>query len=219
MKKAIILFSGGIDSTVILAMALQNQRHCLALSFDYGQRHAHELNSAKALAHHFKVEHTLIKIDPAAFKKSALVEKMDMPQHRTLEEMGKGQIPSTYVPARNTLFIAFALAQAEIHSAQEIHFGPNALDRHAYVDCRPEYVQKYQELINISTKQAIEGSPPHLIAPLINMTKIDIVKKGIELNVPLNLTWSCYNPTAELLPCKACDACMIRMDAFSHYVY
>lgn len=215
MKKAIVLFSGGIDSTVILAMALQNKRYCIALSFDYGQRHAHELNSAKAITEHYGVEHSILKIDPSTFKKSALVEKIDLPQHRTLEEMGKGQIPSTYVPARNTLFIAYAIVQAEIHGADEIYFGPNAMDRHAYVDCRPEYVQKFQELINLSTKQAIEGSPPELITPLIYMTKKDIVKKGIELNIPLYLTWSCYNPTVELLPCNACDACIIRKDALA----
>lgn len=215
MKKAIILFSGGIDSTLVLAMALLNQRHCLALSFDYGQRHVHELNSAKVLAKHYNVEHIIIKIDPTTFKKSALVEKIEMPQYRTLEEMGKGKVPSTYVPGRNTLFIAFALTQAEIYQAQEIHFGPNALDYHAYVDCRPEYIQKYQELITLSTKQAVDGSPPKLITPLINMTKIDIVKKAKELNVPLNLTWSCYNPTVDLIPCSACDACMIRIDALN----
>lgn len=215
MKKAIILFSGGIDSTVILAMALQRNLQCLALSFDYGQRHVHELNSARALAKSYQVEHTIIKIDPAAFRRSSLVEAMPMPRHRRLDEIACSPTPSTYVPARNTLFIAYAIAQAEIHGAHEIHFGPNALDHHAYVDCRPEYVQKYQELINLSTKQAIEGCPPRLITPLIQMTKADIVNKGKELNVPLHLTWSCYDPTPELLPCQSCDACMIRNNAFA----
>jgi 7-cyano-7-deazaguanine synthase len=214
MAKAIVLFSGGMDSTVILAMALKEGRECFALSFNYGQRHLCELKSAQAIAHYYHVEHKIIKIDSSVFRKSSLVEDIAMPHNRTLSEMAQGSIPSTYVPARNTLFIAYAVGQAEMIGADEIYFGPNALDYHGYVDCRPEYVQKYQELINLSTNQAVEGSPPELIAPLIYMTKVDILKKGIELNVPFHLTWSCYDPTPDHHPCGSCDACIIRQDAF-----
>jgi 7-cyano-7-deazaguanine synthase len=215
MKKAIVLFSGGIDSTVMLAMAMQEQRECYALSFDYGQRHAHELKSAVTLAKYFGVEHRIIKIDPTIFKKSSLVSDIDLPRHRSIDEITQSKIPSTYVPGRNTLFIAYAIGQCEIYDAEEIYFGPNVLDYCAYVDCRPEFVSKYQELINLSTKQAAEGSPPQLVTPLIYMTKLEIVEYGIKVNLPLDLTWSCYDPTPQLLPCGCCDACVIRKNAFN----
>lgn len=213
MKKAIVLFSGGIDSTVLLAMAIERQIQCVALSFDYGQRHKIELTSAKAIAEFYQVEHKILQIDPETFKKSSLVENSAMPRNRQLAEMKKGQIPSTYVPARNTLFIAYAVGQAEIYEADEIHFGPNSLDYHAYVDCRPEYIQKYQELIHLATKQALENTPPLLLTPLIYMTKIDIIRKGKELKAPLDLTWSCYDPAPNCNPCGTCDACVIREEA------
>lgn len=213
--KAIVLLSGGLDSTVMLAIALSTGRQCLALSFDYGQRHRIELTAAQQIAKHYNVSHQIIKIDPASFQNSALVTEIAIPQNRSLEQMNRDPIPSTYVPGRNTLFLAYANAQAEIHDADEIYFGPNAMDYHCYVDCRPEFVEKFQDLINIASKKAIEEQPPKIIAPLIKMTKPEIVQRGMELNVPIELTWSCYNPAPGPTPCRTCDACVIRDSAIT----
>jgi 7-cyano-7-deazaguanine synthase len=213
--KAIVLFSGGLDSTVMLALALAAKRSCLALSFDYGQRHRIELEAAKSITRHFGVEHKILNIDHGAFANSSLVADMNMPLNRTLQQIDASPIPSTYVPARNTLFLAFAIGQAEILQAQEIYFGPNALDHKNYVDCRPEYVKAYQSLINIATVQACEGSAPQLITPLLYLTKRDIVKLGREIKAPIEMSWSCYNPSVESKPCGRCDACILRQDAIS----
>ena len=211
--KAIVLLSGGVDSTVMLAMAIAQGKECHAISFDYSQRHIRELESAKAIAAHYNISHQIIAIDPKTFSKSALVTKENVPQDRTMEEIAKGGIPSTYVPARNTLFLAYAVVQAEIQEAQEIHYGPNAHDSKPYIDCRPEYVAAFQNLINLATKQAVEGHPPKLIAPLIQLSKTDIVRQGMALKAPLELTFSCYSPK-EAQPCERCDACIIRQEAF-----
>jgi 7-cyano-7-deazaguanine synthase len=212
--KAIILFSGGLDSTVMLAAALASNRTCYALSFDYGQRHRIELDAAKDIARYYNIEHKIITIDRSTFGNSSLVSHEALPQNRSLQEIKTSKAPSTYVPARNTLFIAYAIGQAELIHANEIYFGPNAMDYEAYVDCRPAFVAAYQHLINGATKQAVEGSPPKLIAPLIHLTKKDIVKMGRELKAPLEMTWSCYDPSANRTPCLCCDACIIKQDAF-----
>jgi 7-cyano-7-deazaguanine synthase len=214
MKKAVILFSGGIDSTVMLAMALKRGVSCYAISFDYNQKHINELKAATEIAKQYNIDHHILKIDPSAFKHSSLVSQTPVAKQRSLQEIARSGIPSTYVPARNTLFLAYAVGQAEIIGADEIHFGANALDQAPYVDCRPEYVERYQHLINIATKQAVEGSPPQLVTPLIQWTKVDIVRQGLLLKAPLDLTWSCYEPSPAGTPCGECDACVIRHDAF-----
>ncbi len=212
--KAIILFSGGIDSTVMLATALASDRSCLALSFDYGQRHRIELESAKNITRYYNIDHKIISLDPSAFGHSSLITGNALPQNRSLQEIKTSKVPSTYVPARNTLFIAYAIAQAEILQADEIYFGSNAMDCIAYVDCRPEFVAAYQNLIHVATAQAIEGFSPKLVAPLIHSTKKEIIDRGRKLKVPLEMTWSCYNPLANSTPCLLCDACIIRQDAW-----
>ncbi len=211
--KAIILFSGGLDSTVLLAMAMSAGRTCCALSFDYGQKHKIELESARAIASHYGIEHKIIIIDPTTFSNSSLVSGDPVPQNRSLNEIEHSPTPFTYVPARNTLFIAYAIGQAEIMNAQEIYFGANALDQRPYVDCRPEFVDAYQTLINLATKQAVEGFPPKLKSPLIHLTKKEIVTLGRDLQAPLEMSWSCYNPQVDRKPCLHCDACILRQDA------
>jgi 7-cyano-7-deazaguanine synthase len=208
--KAVILFSGGLDSTVMLALALKSGKECFALSFDYGQKHRIELERAKMIADHYQVNHIVIRIDPQTFKHSALLSDKEVPKNRNAAEIAKSGIPSTYVPARNTLFLAYAVGQAEIFGAQEIHFGANAMDASPYPDCRPAFVQAYQQLINVATKQALEGSAPKIHTPLIHWDKTEIVKQGKALQIPFDLTWSCYDPTDSLTPCGSCDACVLR---------
>lgn len=215
--KAIVLLSGGIDSTVVLALAKEQGLECHAISFDYGQRHRVELKSAAAIAAFYQISHRTILVDPSCFSgpalNSSLTSKTEVPQNRTEKEMSSGSIPNTYVPARNTLFMAYAAGQAEVYNAQEIHFGPNVMDYHAYPDCRPEYFRAYQALINLATKQAVEGSAPRIVTPLIQWDKTEIIKKGLELKAPMHLTWSCYNPLA-IHPCERCDACLLRSSGF-----
>lgn len=211
--KAIVLFSGGLDSTVMLSLALAEKRSCLALSFDYGQRHRIELEYAKKITLLLGVEHKIIRIDPSTFSNSSLVTDTPVPLNRTLNEIDSSPIPSTYVPARNTLFLAYAVGQAEMRQAQEIYFGPNAQDHKNYVDCRPVFVDAYQNLIQVATLQACSGYAPKLVAPLIHLNKREIVSLGKTLKAPIEMSWSCYNPTKELTPCNRCDACAIRQDA------
>lgn len=213
--KAIILLSGGLDSTVMLAMALQRGLECFALGFDYGQRHRIELDAAKQIAKHYKIPLKIIKIDPSTFSSSSLVYDGEVPKNRNASTIASSGIPSTYVPARNSLFLAYAIGQAEILEADEIHIGSNALDRLPYPDCRPEFIQAFQALMNVATKQSVEGKAPKLLAPLIDMDKVQIIKRGKELNVPLHLTFSCYDPIANGIPCLRCDACILRQSAFN----
>jgi 7-cyano-7-deazaguanine synthase len=212
--KAIILLSGGLDSTVMLAMAAEKKRNCHALSFDYGQRHKIELKSATAIAKYYGCSHRIIHIDPQLFAGSALVHDADVPKNRTMEMIQEGPTPSTYVPARNTLFLAYAASQAEIMNAEEIYYGPNALDCIPYPDCRLNFVEAFQQLLNVATKQAIDGFAPRLVAPLLHWNKEDIINEGLRLKVPLHLTHSCYDPVNEK-PCHACDACLLRQKAFA----
>ncbi len=215
MTKAIVLFSGGLDSTVVLASALSNHRTCLALSFDYGQRHRIELDAAKKIAEYYHVEHRLIKIDPKTFQMpgATLVSGGVVLKDRSTTQMQSGSIPSTYVPARNTLFIAYAIGQAEIWGAEEIYLGPNKLDRIPYPDCRPEFISAFQSIANLATKQAAEGKAPRLITPLLHMDKKEIIKWGIALKAPLEMSFSCYDPD-ENKPCGRCDACLLRAEGF-----
>ncbi|ADI38600.1 7-cyano-7-deazaguanine synthase [Waddlia chondrophila 2032/99] len=210
--KAIVLLSGGIDSTVVLAMAQSLGRECTALSFDYGQRHKVELEHAAHIAHYYKVPQIIINISPACFENTALVNALNVPKNRTLDEISKGGIPSTYVPARNTLFLAYAAGQAEIMNAEEIHCGPNLLDRNCYPDCRPEFYSAFQQVLASATKQGAEGNPPRIVTPLINWDKNRIVQEGRKLGAPLDTTFSCYSPSAGKA-CGMCDACILRQEA------
>lgn len=211
--KAIILLSGGLDSTVILAQAVKQGRQCIALSFDYGQRHKVELKSAEKIAAYYRVPHRILSIDPSSFANSALVSSIAVPKDRSIEEISNSGVPNTYVPARNTLFLSYAVCQAEILEAQEIYVGFNAMDRNPYPDCRPEYLEAFQSLINLATKQGIEGRAPQLKAPLINLDKIGILKEGLALGAPIHLTFSCYDPSSNGAQCGHCDACMLREKA------
>jgi len=213
--KAIILFSGGLDSTVMLAQALAEGKECLALSFDYGQRHRIELKAAETIANHYHVPQKIIQIDPAAFSNTSLVGSEGAPKYKSSNEIDHQKIPSTQVPARNTLFLAYALGQSEIHNAQEIHIGPNAQDFAHYPDCRPAFYTAFQAMANHATKQAAEGHPPRILTPLIHFHKKEIVALGRSLDAPLHLTFSCYDPTPAGTPCTACLACHTRSAAFA----
>lgn len=216
--KAIILLSGGLDSTVMLAQALQQGRECFALSFDYGQRHKIELNAAKRIAAFYHVPHRTITIDPASFDKSSLVTSLAVPKDRTAQQISNGGIPNTYVPARNTLFLAYAVGQAEILEAGEIHVGFNAMDHNPYPDCRPEFLQAFQSVVNLATKQGVEGRAPRLMTPLIDLNKTEIFRLGMSLNAPTHLSFSCYDPTIEGTPCQRCDACILREAALKEAI-
>lgn len=214
MVKAIVLLSGGLDSAVLLALALKQGRECLALSFDYGQRHRVELEYAQKMAIHYGINHQIIPLDLSVFKTSSLVSDISVPKNRSKEEISGGKIPSTYVPARNTIFLAFAMGFAELLNAEEIYAGPNALDAVPYPDCTPVFIQAFQRLLNVATKQATEGLSPRLLTPLINWDKAEIIRQGMALNVPLDMTFSCYDPI-EKNPCTLCDSCILRADGFA----
>ena len=208
--KAIVFLSGGLDSTVCLVKALHEGRDCIALSFDYGQRHKIELEAAKEIAEHYQVDHKIIKIDSTPLTNSALIAGTHFPKTPSTEK-----IPPTYVPGRNTIFLAYATALAESTHAKEIYFGCNIQDSSPYPDCRPSFIDAWQNVLNLATKQAVEGSPPKLITPLISLDKKEIVQLGTQLNAPLHLTKSCYNPDLESgAPCEICDACQLRKEGF-----
>lgn len=219
MTKAVILLSGGLDSTVVLALALARGCQCYTLSFNYGQRHIIELQAAKEIATYYQVSHQIITIDPFAFSHSALVSRKENPAHTSLLEIKQQNIPNTYVPARNTILLSYALGFCELYQAQEIHFGANLYDRYGYPDCRPAYLEAFQNVMNLATKQAVDGFPPQLVTPLENWDKEIIIKKGMELNAPLDLTISCYNPSEIKQACKQCNACMLREEGFQKALF
>ena len=214
-KKAVVLLSGGLDSTTALAMAIADGFEPYALSFRYGQRHAVELEAAQRVAGAMGVkEHVIANIDLRVFGGSALTSEIDVPKARSDDEMGEG-IPITYVPARNTVFLSFGLAWAEVLEASDIFIGVNALDYSGYPDCRPEYIRAYEQMANLATKAAVEGRQ-HLgiHTPLIDLTKADIVRRGTALGVDYGLTSSCYDPGADGRPCQQCDSCLLRARGF-----
>lgn len=215
MENAICLLSGGLDSATCLAVARRDGYHCYALSFDYGQRHKTELEAAARVAAAFGVErHITAKISLDAFGGSALTADIAVPKARSIEEMGRG-IPVTYVPARNTIFLSFALAWAEVLESSHIFIGVNALDYSGYPDCRPEFIAAYEKMANLATKAGLEGRTHLTIhTPLIHLSKAQIVRLGQELGVPFGLTHSCYDPTPEGRPCGQCDACLLRRKGF-----
>ena len=213
MSKAIILFSGGLDSTTVLAIAKEQKFDCYALSFDYGQKQRSELDSAKAIAKQTRVsEHRIMKISLADIGGSALTDdKIDVPKYSDKEE-----IPITYVPARNTIFLSFALAWAEVIDCQKIFIGVNALDYSGYPDCRPEYIKAYEDMANLATKQSVEGGKMTIETPLINLTKAEIIQKGLTLGVDYSQTISCYLANSSGMACGECDACVLRINGFNN---
>jgi len=214
-KAAICLLSGGLDSTTCLAIAQADGFDCYCLSFDYGQRHTIELRAAAAVASSFGAkEHKTVKLDLRAFGGSALTGDMEVPKDRNESEMADA-IPSTYVPARNTIFLSFALAYAEVRKASDIFIGVNAIDYSGYPDCRPEFIRSFEQVANLATKAGVEGSSRLTIhTPLIHMTKADIVRKAVALGVDLKLTHTCYDPGDDGYPCGRCDACLLRQKGF-----
>lgn len=214
MKRAICLLSGGLDSSTCLAIARHEGYECYALSFDYGQRHRFELESAARVAEFHGAMHRTVHFDLRQFGGSALTAAIDVPKHRSSSEMGDG-IPVTYVPARNTIFLSFALAWAETIGSQDIFLGVNALDYSGYPDCRPEYIEAFTRLANLSTKAGVEGARMTIHTPLIALTKAEIVQLGTSLGVDFGKTHSCYDPDAEGRSCGACDSCTLRLKGFA----
>jgi len=212
---AVVLLSGGLDSATVLAIARGQGFDVNALSFAYGQRHAWELEAARRVAQAVgAVRHRIATIDLRAFGGSALTDDIEVPKGRALEEMSHG-IPVTYVPARNTIFLSFALAWAEVLGASDIFIGVNALDYSGYPDCRPEFIRAFEIMANLATKAGVEGRQRLTIhAPLMHMTKAEIIRKGFELGVDYNLTSSCYDPALDGAPCGECDSCILRRNGF-----
>jgi 7-cyano-7-deazaguanine synthase len=213
--KAVCLLSGGLDSSTCLAWALRHGYQPYALSFDYGQRHRVELDAARNIAGALgAAAHRVAKIDLRAFGHSALTDDIDVPKGRGEHEMSAG-IPITYVPARNTIFLSFALAWAEVLESSDILIGVNALDYSGYPDCRPEYIAAFETMANLATKAGVEGRTRIRIhTPLIDLSKADIVRLAAELGVPFGLTYSCYDPDDSGRPCGACDSCLLRAKGF-----
>lgn len=214
--KAVVLLSGGLDSTTALAVAASNGYQTHALSFRYGQRHAVELHAAQRIATQLgAVKHIIVDIDLRAFGGSALTDDIPVPKGRTTEDIGLG-IPITYVPARNTIFLSFALAWAEVLQASDIFVGVNALDYSGYPDCRPEYIEAYERMAHLATKASVEGaSRVKIHAPLICLTKAQIIREGVRLGVDYALTISCYDPSPEGEACGSCDSCQLRSKGFA----
>jgi 7-cyano-7-deazaguanine synthase len=214
MRPAVVLLSGGLDSATTLAIAIAQRYEAYALSFDYGQRHQIETEAARRVANSLGAkEHRIARIDLRVFGGSALTDDVDVPKQRAEKEIASG-IPVTYVPARNTIFLAYALAWAEVIPANDIFIGVNAIDYSGYPDCRPEFIQAFENLANVGTKAGVEGRCFQIHTPLIKLSKADIIRKAVELGVDLSLTHSCYDPTLEGLPCGECDSCLLRLKGF-----
>jgi 7-cyano-7-deazaguanine synthase len=214
-RRAVCLLSGGLDSSTVLAYARNEGFECYALSFDYGQRHKLELGAAARVAAALgAVRHVTLRIDLGAFGGSALTGDIAVPKGRSAAEMGSG-IPVTYVPARNTIFLSCALAWAETLESADIFLGVNAIDYSGYPDCRPEYIEAFERMANLATKAGVEGRTRVKIhAPLIRMSKGEIVRLGLKLGLDFGLTWSCYAPDRNGRPCGACDSCLLRAKGF-----
>jgi len=216
-SKAVVLLSGGLDSTTVLAIAKDAGFECCALTFQYGQRHSIEIDAAKRIASQFGVaQHIVVPIDLRQFGGSALTSEIPVPKDRPLDAMSHG-IPSTYVPARNTIFLSFALAWAEVLGAFDIFLGVNALDYSGYPDCRQEYIAAFEKMAQLATKAGVEGEGHALKihTPLIQLTKGEIIRRGLELGVDFALTTSCYDPLPDGSACGRCDSCLLRLKGFA----
>jgi 7-cyano-7-deazaguanine synthase len=214
--KAVVLLSGGLDSTTVLAIAMNQGFDAYAMSFRYGQRHSVELDKAEQVAARLgAARHIVVDVNLRAFGGSALTSDTAVPKDRSTSDMSHG-IPITYVPARNTIFLSFALAWAEVLGSSDIFVGVNALDYSGYPDCRPEYIEAYERMANLATRAGVEGTQKLKIhAPLIKMSKADIVKAGITLGVDYSITSSCYDPGPDGRPCGSCDSCLLRAKGFA----
>jgi 7-cyano-7-deazaguanine synthase len=216
-KNAVVLLSGGLDSATVLAISRADGFACHCLSFRYGQRHEFELEAAKKVAKQLGAEqHVVAQIDLRVFGGSALTSDIAVPKDRAIEEMSKHEIPVTYVPARNTIFLSFSLAFAEVLGSSDIYIGVNALDYSGYPDCRPEYIRAYEAMANLATKAGVEGKQKLKIhTPLIQLTKAQIIARGLELGVDYASTSTCYDPGSHGEACGRCDACQLRLKGFA----
>ena len=214
MPKAVVLLSGGLDSTVTLADSLRSGNDTIALSFRYGQKHMRELDSAKAVASYYKIRHMIVDVDLSSFRSSLTDNSKEIEKDR--EAIGSG-IPDTYVPARNMIMLSVAAGLCESVDAEMIYIGANVIDYSGYPDCRKEFFDSFEAMISKGTKAGVEGHPIRIVAPILNMTKAQIIKYGKELNAPLHLTWSCYSGGER--PCGHCDSCLIRKKGFADAGY
>lgn len=213
-KNAVVLLSGGLDSTTVLAVALHEGYNCSCLSFSYGQRHELELNQAKEICRKMEVNnHLILRVDLDTIGGSALTADIDVPKDRLIDQMS-GEIPSTYVPGRNIIFLAHALSWAEVLGASDIFLGINAVDYSGYPDCRPDFLAAFEKMANLGTKAGTEGNPFTLHAPLMHLNKKEIIEKGLSLGVDYSLTHSCYDPQGNLA-CGRCDSCRLRLQGFA----
>lgn len=213
MTRAVVLLSGGLDSTVTLASALANGEDVIPLTIHYGQRHDKELLAARDVTSYYGLEnHVIMELDLGCFHSSALTSRdMAVPEGRSVDEIGKG-IPITYVPSRNIIFLSVAAGLCECESASRVYIGANALDYSGYPDCRPEFFKQYQKVLDVGTKAGVEGHPIEIVTPIINLSKAQIIKLGRELGAPLHLTWSCYKGGGRA--CGRCDSCLLRLKGF-----
>jgi len=214
MKRGVVLLSGGVDSTTTLAIAIAEGYEAYALSFDYGQRHQIEIDAAHRVANSLGAKkHRVAKIDLRVFGGSALTDDLEVPKKRSDKEIAD-RIPVTYVPARNTIFLAYALAWAEVIRSDDIFLGVNAIDYSGYPDCRSEFIEAFENVANLGTKAGAEGRRFRLHTPLIELSKAEIIYKAVKLGVDLSLTHSCYDPSPEGLACGECDSCLLRLKGF-----
>jgi 7-cyano-7-deazaguanine synthase len=213
MKRAVVLLSGGLDSATTLAVSIREGFESYALSFEYGQRHCIELQAARRVAESLGAcEHRIANIDLRVFGGSALTDDIAVPKNR--ESGGGSEIPITYVPARNTIFLSYALAWCEVLGAADIFIGANAIDYSGYPDCRPEFISAFEQMANLATKAGVEGTRFEIHAPLLAMSKAEIIRKGMELGVDFSLTYSCYDPGVDGVACGECDSCRLRQEGF-----
>jgi 7-cyano-7-deazaguanine synthase len=215
-EKAVVLSSGGLDSTTVIAIAQNEGFEVYSLSFDYGQRHVFELKAAEQVARHFQVaRHLVVRIDLHAIGGSALTDNLEVPKFRSLDAMAS-EIPITYVPARNTIFLSYSLAWAEVLQSSHIFIGVNSVDFSGYPDCRPAFIAAFEKMANLATKAGVEGTTKIQIhAPLMYLNKAQIIGRGIALGVDYTMTHSCYDPSADGLACGQCDSCLLRKKGFS----
>ena len=214
MKRAVVLLSGGLDSATLLALSQAQGFEAYALSFRYGQRHEREIAAAEKVARSLGTRaHRIAQIDLRTFGGSALTADLEIPTGRSAAEMAR-DIPVTYVPARNTIFLSYALAWAEVLGAHDIFIGANAVDYSGYPDCRPEFIRAFEQLANLATRAGVEGNCFTIHAPLLALSKAEIIQRGLSLGVDFSLTHSCYDPTVDGLACGVCDSCQLRLKGF-----